>query len=151
VTAFRSFFRALASRSDGTALIETAIVAPVLIMMAIGTFEASAMVARQSELQSSAEQATEIALAMVPDTNAELGQVREKLMTSSGLGEARVSLQFKYRCASAAMVTAKPACTDDSLNTYIAMELSDEYQPIWTHWGFAKSFEYNVRRTVQIS
>jgi Flp pilus assembly protein TadG len=145
------FFRALAARTDGTALIETAIIAPVLIMMSIGVFETSRMVARQSELQSTAEQATEIALATLPNTQSELDKVKTKMMASSGLGAARITLQFKYRCGSGTISVTKPACSDDSLNTYISMALSDEYQPIWTQWGFAKSFEYHVNRTVQIS
>ena len=151
MTRIHAFFQRLLRRDDGTALIETAVVAPVLIVLAIGGFETSAMVARQSELQSSAEQATEIALAVVPDTPTELNQVKEKLMASSGLSDARVTLQFKYRCAAGALTTTMPSCSEDSLNTYIAIHLSDEYQPVWTEWGFGNSFEYHVRRTVQIS
>ena len=147
----RRFLRALAARTEGTALIETAIIAPVLIMMSIGVFEASRMVARQSELQSTAEQATEITLATVPDTQGELDKVKAKLMASSGLGAARITLQFKYRCGTGSISTTKPACSDDSLNTYISMAISDEYQPIWSEWGVSRSFEYHVNRTVQIS
>lgn len=144
-------FEALIARTDGTALIETAIVAPVLIMMSIGVFETSRMVARQSELQSTAEQATEIALATVPDTQSELDKVKAKMMESSGLGAARITLQFKYRCGTGTLDTTMPSCSDDSLNTYIAMSISDEYQPVWTEWGVSRSFEFHVDRTVQIS
>jgi hypothetical protein len=149
--ALRNTLGALLRQTGGTALIETAIIAPVLIVMSIGTFETSRMVARQSELQSSAEQATEIALAIVPDTQTELNQVKSKLMASSKLGAARVVLNFRYRCAAGALQTVEPSCSEDSLATYISMELTDEYQPVWTNWGFGKSFEYNLKRTVQIS
>lgn len=149
--ALRPFVRRLASCKRGTTLIETAILAPVLIMMSIGAFEISRMVARQSELQSSAEQATEIALAVVPDTPQERAAIKAKLMESSGLGAARVDVDPKYRCGSGAVVSAPPTCSDDSLNSYIFISLSDEYQPVWTEWGFAQSFEYHVTRTVQIS
>lgn len=148
----RHLIRRLRACDRGTALIETAIVAPVLIMMSIGTFEASAMVARQSELQSSAEQAVEIALAVIPDTQSELTQVERTLESSSGLSDARVVLKFQYRCGSAETLSdTMPSCSEDSLNTYIAIDMSDEYQPIWTSWGVSKSFEYRVLRTVQIS
>ncbi len=145
------FLSKLAARIDGTALIETAIVAPVLIMMSVGVFEASRMVARQSELQSTAEQATEITLATVPSTQSELDKVKAKLMASSGLNEARIQLVYKYRCGTGTISTTKPTCSDDSLNTYISMAISDEYQPIWTEFGISRSFEYHVNRTVQIS
>ena len=146
------FFRRLVASDKGTALIETAIIAPVLIMMSIGTFEASAMVARQSELQSSAEQAVEIAMAVVPDTESELTQVERTLETSSGLSDARVVLKFQYRCGSSTTLSdIEPSCSEDSLNTYISIEMTDEYQPIWTELGVSQSFEYRVARTVQIS
>lgn len=145
------FISALWRDRQGTSLIETAIVAPVLVMMAVGTFETSAMVARQSELQSSAEQASEIALAITPDTAAELLEVERKLETSSRLSDARVTVKFQYRCASGAITDAKPTCTDESLSTYIAIQMTDEYQPVWTNWGFGQSIEYDVSRSVQIS
>ena len=153
MTRIRAFLQRLRAREDGTALIETAIVAPVLIVLAVGGFETSAMVARQSELQSAAEQATEIALATVPDTDAEKTLVQEKVAASAGLPLQHVDLSWKYRCGSGALVDGPtaPSCSEDSLNTYIALHLSDEYQPVWTEWGFGTSFEYHVRRTVQIS
>jgi hypothetical protein len=143
----------LARCEKGTALIETALVAPVLIMLAIGGFEASAMVARQSELQSSVEQASEIALAVVPDTQAERDEIKSQIMETTGLGDARVQVVPMYRCGTEAIVggDTPPSCSEDSLNTYISIDLTAEYQPVWTSWGFGKSFEYHVSRTVQIS
>ena len=42
----------------GAMLIETAIVAPVLVLMSLGAFQVSTMVARQSELQSAVAEAS---------------------------------------------------------------------------------------------
>jgi Flp pilus assembly protein TadG len=151
VTRVRTFLGHLHASERGTALIETAILAPVLILMAVGTFEASAMVARQSELQSSAEQATEIALAVVPDTQAELDQLKNVLKTSSGLSDARITVALKYRCGTDSMTDTPPSCSEDSLNTYVSIAMTDEYQPVWTQFGISRSFEYAVNRTVQIS
>lgn len=152
MTTLRTFLARIAADQNGTTVIETAVVAPVLVIMAIGTFETSAMVARQSELQSSAEQATEIALAIVPDTQVELMQIEDKLETSSGLSDARVSIKFQYRCGSSTTVSdTAPTCTEDSLSTYIWVRMTEEYQPVWTEWGFGESFEYEVERTVQVS
>src|SRR5688572_7002108 len=113
--------RRLASSRDGTALIETAVLAPVIIMMAVGTFEASAMVARQSELQSTAEQATEIALAVVPDTADELAELKSILMESSGLSPHLIDIRLKYRCGSETTLSETlPSCSEESLNTYVS-------------------------------
>jgi Flp pilus assembly protein TadG len=149
----RNLLLRLSRCENGTALIETALVAPTLIMLAIGGFEASAMVARQSELQSSAEQASEIALAVVPDTQAERDQIKAQIMESTGLGDARVKVDPMYRCGTGELVSGStaPACSEDSLNTFISIDLTAEYQPVWTSWGFGRSFEYHVNRMVQIS
>ena len=47
--------------------------------------------------------------------------------------------------------TRRPSCSEESLSTYIAIEITDEYQPVWTKLGVSKSFDYEVNRTVQIS
>ncbi len=152
MTTMRALLTRVCADESGTTVIETAVVAPVLVIMAIGTFETSAMVARQSELQSSAEQATEIALAIVPDTQGELNQIEGKLQESSGLSDARVTIKFQYRCGSSTTVSdTAPTCTEDSLSTYIWVRMTEEYQPVWSEWGFGESFEYEVERTVQVS
>lgn len=135
----------------GSALIETAVIAPTLIVMSIGGFEVSSMIARQSELQSTAEQATEISLATSPDNAGELNEIEDILEDTAGLSDARVTVKFQYRCATGAMLDAQPACTEEALSTYIWIRMTDEYQPVWTQWGFGEAIEYEVTRTVQLS
>lgn len=57
-----SLFRRLAADQTASMAIETALVTPVLVVMTLGGFEASAMVARQSELQSAVAEATSLSL-----------------------------------------------------------------------------------------
>ena len=52
-----SLFGRLRRDATGAMAIETAIVAPVLVLMAFGSFQVSSMVARQTELQSAAAEA----------------------------------------------------------------------------------------------
>ena len=63
----RNFFRHLKRDQQGTMVIETAIVAPVLVLMALGAFQVSQLVARQLELESAATEAAAIALAAPPE------------------------------------------------------------------------------------
>lgn len=147
-----SWLRTFARDTRGAALIETAVLAPTLIVMCVGGFEVSAMVARQSELQSSAELATEIALATSPESDAELETIEDILEDSSNLADAQVTLMYKYRCGIAAtLTTSLPVCTEDALSTYIAIEMTDQYEPVWTQWGIGEELVYQVNRTVQIS
>lgn len=150
--AIRRHLARLGRDNRGAALIETAVLAPALIVMSVGGFEVSAIVARQSELQSTAEQATEIALAVSPETEAELNQIEDVLEDSSNLADAKVTLSYKYRCGTGtAVTTTLPSCTEEELSTYIAIEMTDSYEPVWTQWGFGEGLQYQVNRTVQIS
>ena len=68
----KALLERLCDDSRGTALIETAIVAPTLIVMCIGGFEVATMVEKQSRLQSTAELATEIAMVSAREGGADL-------------------------------------------------------------------------------
>jgi hypothetical protein len=143
---------ALARDTRGTALIETALLAPALIVMCVGGFEVSAIVARQSELQSTAEQATEIALATNPDTDAELTAIEDVLESTGDLQDAQVTLSYRYRCgASTTVSTVVPTCDEDQLSTYIHITMTDTYVPVWSEWGFGEGLDYEIIRTVQVS
>jgi len=137
----------------GTMAIETAIVAPVLIVLSAGGFEASRMVARQGELQSAAAEAASIIRAAPPDTQAKIDTIEQVIEASTGLADDKVVLTRVFRCATAAnFVASNTSCADpNTVSSYIRIAISDGYTPAWTHFGFGNDLQYNVERTVQIS
>lgn len=139
----------------GTMVIETAIVAPVLVVLSIGGFEVSAMVARQNELQSSAAEAVAIVMAATPTTQTEIDQIEAVVEDSSGIPEDDVDFVTKYRCGTtAALTTTEPApsdCDEDLVSTFIVITMTDSYDPVWTRMGIGQPVSYNVERSVQIS
>ncbi|NCU11657.1 MAG: pilus assembly protein, partial [Sphingomonadaceae bacterium] len=64
----RQLLGRLHRESDGAMVIETALVAPVLVLLSLGAFQISGVIARQTELQSAASEAAAIALASPPDS-----------------------------------------------------------------------------------
>lgn len=147
-----AFIRRLAENKVGTAAIETAIIAPVLMTLSLGAFEISKVVARQSELQSAAEQATEISLASKPDTAEEALQIERILVASTGLSDTDIDVDLRYRCAAAAeLTTSKGTCDEDALSTFIRIAMRDSYTPVWNDYGVGNDFTFNVERTVQVS
>jgi Flp pilus assembly protein TadG len=139
----------------GTMVIETAIVAPVLVVLSIGGFEVSAMVARQSELQSAAAEAVAIVMASSPKTQTEIDQIEAVVEDSSGIPEDDVDFVMKYRCGTTAALTtttpATSACDPDTVSTFIVITMVDSYEPVWAQFGFGGPLNYNVERSVQIS
>ncbi|MGX7952581.1 TadE/TadG family type IV pilus assembly protein [Tsuneonella sp. HG249] len=143
-------WRRLGKEEHGSVLIETAFVAPVLVIMCLGGFEVGSIVAKQNRLQAAAELATEIVLVSEPDTPDEGSDIEEELQASLP-ASAAVDVTFKYRCGTAAMADAAGTCDEDLLSTYIHIAVTDTYTPTWTEFGFGQTIEYDVQRTVQVS
>lgn len=134
----------------GAMLIETAIVAPVLILLALGAFQASGVVARQTDLQNAASEAAAIALAAAPDTDAKRTTVEQVIEASSGLAPDKVTVSAAYRCdASTTYVTSPDSCASAQVvSSFVKITLTDTYTPTWTEFGMGSPIEYNVTRYV---
>lgn len=140
-------------RSDerGSMAIETAFVAPVLLIMALGGFEVATMVSRQTDLQSGAAEAASIVRAVIPETQEDIDTVIGILASSTGLTTDQIKIETVYRCGTATdYVTTVDSCGSDTEYKFIQIDLTDQYDPIWTKWGVSEGFTYNVSRTVQI-
>ena len=145
--------RRLRGDTAGSMVIETAIVAPVLAVLSLGGFEASSMVARQSELQSAAAEAEAIALASTPDTLQERNTIKAVIRASTGLAASKVTISNKYRCGTdAAKVANKATCPNaDQVTTYLEIALTDTYTPVWTEFGIGSPLTYRVNRAVMVA
>lgn len=144
-----ALLRRLVGDSRGAFAIETAIVAPVLLVMSLGAFQVSAMVARQSELQGAAAEAAAIAIASAPDTQAKLDTLKSIIVTSTELPTNKVTVAFAHRCgANANYVTDSATCGGGDIATYVRIDLSDTYTPVWTEFGVGRPLTYSVTRYV---
>ena len=93
-----------------------------------------------------------IATVTAPDTDGERLAIQTELSHALP-ANASIQVQFQYRCGvETTMSTTVPiGCSEDMLATYLHIELSDYYEPLWTDFGIGSGFEYNVERTVQVS
>ncbi|MGB3796361.1 MAG: TadE/TadG family type IV pilus assembly protein, partial [Alteraurantiacibacter sp.] len=149
---------------EGSMAIETAFVAPILLVMALGGFEASSMVARQTELQSAAAEAAAVARAVAPESASDRSTVRDIVATSlcgkttpvvtdgaASCGTVTVDVDPIYRCGTAtAYVTAADSCGGATEYKFIKVDITDTYSPIWAEWGVGSAVSYDVSRTVQV-
>ena len=148
-----TFLCRLGADCDGSMAIETALVTPVLVCMTLGGFEASAMVARQSELQSAAAEATSIAMAATPDTYAKVQTIRSVIEASTGLDDNHVTVTRLKRCSTnTSYISYYDTCpSDKKTSTYLYVYITDTYTPEWVDFGIGSPLTYRIRRTVQIS
>lgn len=135
----------------GSMMIETAIVTPVLLLLSMGAFQVSSVVARQTELQDAAAEASAIALASPPDTSAKRTVLKNIIMASTGLTTDKVTVTEKFRCGSATTyVDDATTCAGSKVGHFILIQLDDTYTPVWTQWGFSRPLQFNVDRYVMI-
>lgn len=150
----RAFLNRIGLDSTGSTVIETAILLPPLLMLSIGSFDISRMLARQSELQKAANEASDIVRATVPDTDQKKATVKSVIMDSSGLATDKITLTTVYRCGTDnAFTTTSTNCNTNAnkLSTYIKLIITDTYTPFWTKFGVSSGFTYSVTRQVQLS
>ena len=143
----------------GTMVIETAIVAPVLIVLSIGAFEISSIVARHSELQSAAAEAVAIVMAATPENQVQIEQIEAVMENSTGIPEVDVSFAIKVRCGTDNDLTVRQDLTpdpalcggEDRQSWFLAISMTDRYDPVWAKFGMGEQLVYNVQRMVQLS
>lgn len=142
----------------GVMAIETVVVAPVLALMALGTYEAGTMVSRQQELQSAAAEAEGIILAMSGNEVVVIDHIGIKNVITTSLDPAgtrehlEVELEDRVRCGSATDFMAEGAtCAEPQIQYhYVVLTISDRYDPVWTRFGISAGMDYNVTRTIQV-
>nr|WP_298927955.1 TadE family protein [uncultured Erythrobacter sp.] len=137
----------------GSMAIETALVAPMLIIMTLGTFEVGSIVARQHELQSAANEAEIIIMATNVGATVEVSEIKDILKSSVGLTDSQITVEQEYRCnMSNGKIKNKGNCgTNAVISEYVTLSLTDTYTPTWTAFGVGRAINFSVDRSVQIS
>lgn len=148
IKAIKNRFR---KEEDGAVVIETAIVVPVLLLMALGGIDYGTMLARQVELQNAMAEASQIALAAAPTDASARQAVKEVLQTSTGLDTDHVSITESYRCGTDAdYVADSDLCGTDPYARFIRIEIVEDYTSAWSTISGAKPLRFNFVRMVQV-
>jgi Flp pilus assembly protein TadG len=135
----------------GTAVIETAIVAPVLICMALGGFEVSNMIARQHDLQNGAADAEQIVLAAASGTATDADTVKAVLAATLEIPLDNIDVAKVYRCGTTDTLVTAQCSTGSWQSTYVQVTFRDTYTPTWTSFGVGAPVDFRVERLIQVS
>lgn len=138
----------------GAAVVETAIIAPVLALLALGSYDMSRMIARQHDLQGGASDVEGIILAVAtgPATNTQkIEQVLENSLDLSDSGSVTVVKRFRCGVSTDLVTAANDCASDDTVATYVQVTLQETYTPTWRKFGIGNDMNYNFVRTIQIS
>lgn len=145
--------RRLATEIRGAVLVELAIMTPVLLLLSLGGFDASRMVARENQLQSGIGEAQAIVLAANAGASTDTNTLKSTLMSSLSLTSDQVAVTKLYRCdTSTTLVDSASDCSSSAVvSSYVRITLTDVYTPIWSQFGIAGPVHYSVKRLVQLS
>jgi Flp pilus assembly protein TadG len=144
-------FHSLLECQQGSMVIETAILAPTLLALSLGSFEVASMVVRQTELQTAAAEAASIVRAAVPEDTEARTTIRDVAAASAGLTSDQVSIVEIYRCGTETTYQTNDNCTGSvTANKFVRLTMTDTYTPLWTEFGVGSGVTFNVSRTVQI-
>lgn len=138
---------------SGSFAIETAFVAPALILMTLGIFEIGTIIARQHELQSVANESEIIILTTNQGAETDVNTIKAIVRESVGLAADDVSLTQSYRCGTdEALVSNADVCSEeDVVSSYINVDITEQYSPTWTYMGVGQPITFSVSRRVQVS
>ncbi|NTZ41646.1 pilus assembly protein [Altererythrobacter sp. SALINAS58] len=146
----------LLRNSSGTVIIETAIVAPVLALLALGAFEIGSIASRYQVLESGAAESEMIMLTFadggVKDTS-KMEQVIAASLNIAGAEAAdKVQIETRFRCNTETVTYAsRSSCaTDDLVSEMLILNLRDRYTPTWTSFGVGSPVDFNIERSVQV-
>lgn len=143
------FLTGLFKDRTGAMAVETAIIAPLMVLFSLGAYQVSTLVARQSELQSAMTVAESIALATDPDTSDELTTLRDIVAATTGLAANQIVVAAAYRCNSGDYVVLESTCaTGDNVARYVQVTLTDNYVPIWTEFGVGTTVALRLNRYI---
>lgn len=141
------------SDGRGSMAIETAIAAPMLIIMTLGTFEVGTVVARQHELQSAANEAEIVIMATNRGATVEIDELEAIIRDSVDLPDEKITVEREYRCnLNNDKVKIKGNCPSSAyITNYVVVSMTDTYTPTWTAFGIGKPITFSVERTMLLT
>ncbi len=149
----KRLFSRLLRDKRGTSLIETALVTPIMLVLSLGSFQVSEVVARQHELDTGADQATALVQAGWTNPTQQAAALKAMLQASLGLSASQIVIASKYRCGiTATYVDVAGSCAVGTIQaTILQIRLTDRYTPTWTDFGVGSPIDLSVQRMVQVS
>jgi len=147
------FLSTLARARDGAMIVEFALLAPVVLLIGLGTVDASRIVARQAQLQAALSEATQIVLASSPDNDAKITEIKTVVSNTTGVPVANITITTVYRCGVDTTYVSLPGyCpVTGEISKYLQVSMTDNYSPYWTAMGIGKAITMKIKRTIQLS
>lgn len=149
MTRARKFLSRLGRSERGVAALEFCIVLPVLLLLLLGTYDVSRLIARRVDLQQAVTETAGLAIARPPRDGESLDYLRDAAAEAAGVPPGNVTLGRQVRCNN--VVADTPACpSQGDFALYVSISISSVYTPSWRHFSVQGNVPMNVSRTMRI-
>ena len=132
----------LARDCRGTSLIETALIAPVLILLATGSVDAGFGYAKQFKVQQAAARTAELAGAMGLLTNLQT-TMQSDAASAAGVASANVTVDIWLECDEVRQNDVNGTCATSTPARFASVVITDTYTPLFAAF-FSGSGTANV-------
>ena len=130
----RPLLPALLRDSAGTGVMELGLAFPVLLMLLLGTIDASRMIAAKIDMEQAAQRTTDFALAKRPDSNSGT-YLQAEAATAAGVPTSDVTVDIFLECDGVRQTDFSIACTAGQSQARYASVTIDKAVNTIFDWG----------------
>ncbi len=117
----------------GLATIELAFVAPMLLLLMLGTIDVSQIVAAQLDLEQAAQRTTDFALS-VPPPSQDGSALRQEAMAAAGVPLENVTVELYLECDGVRQANFLAPCQSQIKARFVRIVIVDQVETIFD-WG----------------
>lgn len=144
MTRFVHLLSRFLGNEDGVATIELAIAAPVLAIMSYGMFDVANAVAHRNSMQQASEEVAMLVMAK-PPSDGNVDYIRAAAMEATGLSDEDITTNVIHYCNEVEQETLD-CDTDQDSASYVVVNLTDSYTPMWVSFGIGGPIDMSVTR-----
>lgn len=146
----KSLLLALWQRDDGVAAVEFCITLPVLLMLTLGVYDVSRMIAARLDYQQAIAEVAGLAIAQPPQND--FTYLIDAMDAATDAPRDNISVSRRLHCNNNVMPADTATCGDpsDERAWYVSISVQGTFTPSTTHFGVGASKTISVTRTVRV-
>lgn len=135
---------------DGLALLEMALILPVLLLLIMGTIDLSRIVAAGLDLEQAAQRTTDFALSKRPQS-ADGTYLKKEAVAASGVAASNVTVDIFLECNGVRQSSFSAICPAGQQRArYVSVTILDQIEPGFDWAGFSSFLGFQLSPTVAI-
>ena len=146
-------FKRLGASTEGSPLVELALVMPFMLLMVVGSLDMGSMFVRKMEISNAAKAGVQYALVRKP-TQGDVTNIASAVRNSLGntiTETTRVNVELYCMCFAAKQLCTVE-CADDNISAFVNVTVRENYTtPFFNYDWFQSSFPISESATIKLN